>query len=923
MANQDNILRLSGQEAFKLSKEISFMIIGERTNVAGSPRFRRLIKEGKLEEGVSVARQQVENGANIIDICFDEALIDAEKMMNRFLNLIGSEPDIAKVPVMVDSSKWSVIIEGLKCLQGKGIVNSISLKEGEEDFIKKAKEILNYGAAAVVMAFDEVGQADSFERKTEVCQRAYNILVEKVNFPPEDIIFDPNVLTVATGMEEHNNYALDFINATKWIRENLPYAHVSGGISNISFSFRGNNKVREAMHTAFLYHSIKAGLEMGIVNAGMIEVYEEVEPKLLEYVEDVLLNRKSDATETLLDYAEQFKGAKGKKTATADLSWRENSVEKRIEHALLKGVTDFIDADTQEAFDKYKVPLKVIEGPLMSGMSVVGDLFGEGKMFLPQVVKSARVMKKSVAYLEPFMEEEKKANPNQRSAGKIILATVKGDVHDIGKNIVGVVLACNGYEIFDLGVMVSCDKILQFAKEKNVDVIGLSGLITPSLDEMTFVAQEMQKQNFKQPLILGGATTSAAHTSIKISPHYSNAPVVHVLDASRSVGVVSALIGSDKDKYKKFVENNNKLQKDFRDKFYGKSKARLASMKEARKNKFTCDWDNYTPAKPSFLGIKSLSPKIIDLVPFIDWSPFFNTWELLGRWVLDENSNDEDKTWQKGYFKPFKNHGVADELLGEVTNQAISLYEDAVKLLKSIIDNDGFEAKGVYGFFPANSGDKNKSEGDDIIVWEDKKQNNEKCRFHSLRQQQPNKKTPNYALSDFLKQKSDGLDYISSFIVGIHGVEKIAKEFEDKQDDYQSIMAKALADRLAEAFAEYLHKKIRLEWGYEKEGDLSNAELIKEKYRGIRPAPGYPAQPDHTEKNILFKLLEGEKNSGVSLTESLAMLPASAVSALCFSHPKSRYFSINLIDEEQVKDYAQRKNMSFDEMKKWLAPCLD
>jgi 5-methyltetrahydrofolate--homocysteine methyltransferase len=896
------VMRLSGSLPYNHTKEANYLMIGERTNVAGSPKFAKLIKEGKFEEAVAIARQQVENGANVIDICMDEGLIDGVPTMTKFLNLLQTEPEVAKVPFMVDSSKWEIIEAGLKMLQGKGIANSISLKEGEEAFKERARAIKRYGAATVVMAFDENGQAATYDEKIRICERAYRILVDEVGFPPEDIIFDPNILTVATGMEEHNNYALDFINATRWIKHHLPGAKVSGGVSNISFSFRGNNKVREAMHSAFLYHAIKAGMDMGIVNAGMLEVYEEIPPELLHKVEDVLLNRRPDATEILVDYAEQFKGQGGGKKIEADLQWRDAPVEKRLEHALLKGITDFINEDTQEALDKLGKPLLVIEGPLMDGMSVVGDLFGAGKMFLPQVVKSARVMKQSVAYLQPFMEAEKLANPAQRSAGKIIMATVKGDVHDIGKNIVGVVLACNGFEVTDLGVMVPCDKILAAAVEKGADVIGLSGLITPSLDEMVHVASEMERRGMKIPLLIGGATTSAAHTAIKIAPHYSG-PIVHVLDASRSVPVTTSLI-SDENKAAYIAENEARhirLREE-----YGKKKERqLLSIAESREKAFKCDWSTQEIAKPSFLGTKTYegTDMVATLREYIDWSPFFHSWELRGRWITAEgrfSSSHEDA-----------------EMKVKAEEEAVKLFKSANDLLDRIIAEKRFTPRGIFGFFPANS------IGDDIEVYADDTRGSLKTVFHTLRQQVIKKDTPNYALSDYIAPKDSGrADYIGGFAVGIHGADDFAHEFEKAHDPFSAIIVKALADRLAEAFAEYLHKQARVAWGYEKPEDFTNEDLVKERYRGIRPAPGYPSQPDHTEKPILFDLLDAPAKTGVELTESMAMHPGSAVSGLYFSHPDVHYFGISVLAKDQIEDYAKRKGQTIEEAEKWLGPWL-
>ena len=1154
MTTIPHALRLSGTEAYNHTPDKRFLMIGERTNVAGSPRFAKLVRAGDLEAAVEVARQQVANGANVIDICFDDGLIDGEAMMTRYLQLLQGEPDVAKVPIMVDSSKWEILEAGLKCLQGKGIVNSISLKEGEELFKDHARHIMRYGAAVVVMAFDENGQASSYEEKTRICQRAYRILVDEVGFNPDDIIFDPNILTVATGIEEHNNYALDFINATRWIKQNLPGAKVSGGVSNISFSFRGNNVVREAMHSAFLYHAAKAGMDMGIVNAGMLEVYDEIPPELLACVEDVLLNRRDDATERLLELAERFKGQDGKKIEE-DLAWRDGPVEKRLEHALLKGIDKFIDEDTAEAFAKYGRPLKVIEGPLMDGMGVVGDLFGEGKMFLPQVVKSARVMKKAVAWLTPYMAAEKaeflsadiaailakdptlsaedalRLAERGRSAGRFLIATVKGDVHDIGKNIVGVVLACNGYEVTDMGVMVPCDKILDKAIEIGADVIGLSGLITPSLDEMVHVAKEMERRGFTIPLLVGGATTSAAHTAIKIAEHYSG-PVVHVLDASRSVPVTTSLLSADQKEG--FVKANRAKQHALRENFLGAPKPATLTLAQARAAAPQFDWAGYTPPVPAFLGVQgggqnsgpgilpgaspskhptfisdnrpihktrrtlphwtqdqatyavtfrlvdsipqavtrrylgekqqwqdleqlALSkgdealaedarkrhaecyhdtieqsleeghgpdwlrhpeiaamvaealrhfdgerydlltwcvmpnhvhaivrplgerplPEILkswkaftaregnrilnrqggfwqqesydhlirgmddfcnqrayvlrhqtewmgdfkeegggqnaratgdpgilagadmdlrELVPYIDWTPFFHAWELRGVWDRD--------------------HQVLKTKNAEGAAEAARLYQDARGWIERIIAGNHFHARGIHGFFPANS------EGDDIIVWTDETRDRERCRFHSLRQQiLKDSGKPNAALADWVAPGKIA-DYLGAFVVGIHGADELAGELDAAHDPYGAIMVKALADRFAEAFAEHLHHRARVAWGYETAQELTTAQLIHENYRGIRPAPGYPAQPDHTEKPVLFELLGAAAQTGVVLTESCAMHPGAAVCGLYFSHPESHYFAISELQHDQVEDYARRKGISLTEAQRWLGPWL-
>ena len=875
-----------------------FLLIGERTNVTGSPRFAKLILNGDYETALQVARQQVEGGANIIDVNMDEGMLDGERAMTRFLNLVAAEPDISKVPIMVDSSKWSVIEAGLKCVQGKGIVNSISLKEGETKFKHYARLVRRYGAAAVVMAFDEEGQAASYERRVEICTRAYRILTEEVDFPAEDIIFDPNILTVATGIEEHNNYAVDFINATRWIRTNLPGAHVSGGVSNISFSFRGNTPVREAMHSAFLYHAIRAGMDMGIVNAGMLAVYEDIPKDLLERVEDVLLNRRSDGTERLVEMAETLKAQKsGDKAKKEDDAWRSGSVQERLSHALVKGITDFIDGDTEEARAKSKRPLDVIEGPLMAGMSVVGDLFGAGKMFLPQVVKSARVMKKAVAYLMPYMEAEKAAQPveERRSQGKILMATVKGDVHDIGKNIVGVVLACNNFEIIDLGVMCSCEKILNAAEEHKVDVIGLSGLITPSLDEMTHVASEMQRLGLKTPLIIGGATTSRAHTAVKIAPSYEN-PVIHVLDASRSVGVVNSLLHPEQKI--EFAEKTRAEYQRLREEHAGRGREKkMLTLEEARTKATPIDWATTRIDKPAFLGRRILEDQPLEeLVPFIDWSPFFHTWELRGRYP-----------------------GIFDDPY--VGKQAKELYDDARRLLDTIVEKKKLTARAVYGFYPANR------VGDDILLYDDEARTHVHHTVHQLRQQQAKPAGQfNTSLADFIAPRDVGReDYLGAFAVTTgHGTDEMVKQFESEHDDYNKIMTQALSDRLAEAFAEFLHLRARQDWGYgQEETSLSKEDLIREKYRGIRPAPGYPACPDHTEKPGLFRLLGVEKSVGITLTESCAMYPASSVSGWYFGHPDSKYFAVGKLERDQVEDYAARKNSPLHVMERWLAPYLN
>jgi 5-methyltetrahydrofolate--homocysteine methyltransferase len=877
-----NYLRLSGLEPMVQTPNINFINIGERTNVTGSKAFARLILNNQYDEALAVARSQVENGAQVIDINMDEGMLDGKAAMVKFLNLIAAEPDISRVPIMIDSSKWEIIEAGLKVIQGKGIVNSISLKDGEATFIERAKKIKRYGAATVVMAFDENGQADSYEKRISICKRCYDILTHEVSFPASDIIFDPNILTVATGIEEHNNYAVDFIKATQWIKQNLPLAKVSGGVSNISFSFRGNDKVREAMHSAFLYHAILAGLDMGIVNAGMIEVYEEIPKELLERVEDVLLNRRSDATERLVEFAETVKGD-GKKIEL-DLSWRNQKVEERLKYALIKGITDYIDEDTEEARLNYEKPLHVIEGPLMAGMNVVGDLFGSGKMFLPQVVKSARVMKKSVAYLQPYLEADKSEGEAQ---GKILLATVKGDVHDIGKNIVGVVLACNNYEIIDLGVMVPTAKILDEAIKHKVDIIGLSGLITPSLDEMVDVASEMQRRGMQLPLLIGGATTSRVHTAVKVAPHYNGA-VVHVLDASRSVPVAGQLIGQStkaafqaniKSEYQELAAQHAARQAD----------KNILPFREALTNKLMLDWNSYTPAVPSKEGTFVYNDfDLAVLRKYIDWTPFFQTWELKGK-----------------YPDIFK-----DEYVG---NEAHKLYEEANAMLDDIIAHKKLRANGVVGIFKANeeNGDVHLANG---------------TVFHFLRQQRKmGNGIPNLSLADYIASKSSNkTDYLGAFAVtaGI-GIEPLIAQYEADHDDYNAIMVKAIADRLAEAFAECMHHKVRTElWAYSKDEQLSNDELIREKYQGIRPAAGYPASPDHTEKPKLWELLEVEKNTGISLTESYAMYPAASVSGLYFSHPESKYFAVGKIEADQVKDYALRKKQDIPLTTKWLGPNL-
>ncbi|MBC9879315.1 methionine synthase [Bradyrhizobium sp. INPA01-394B] len=893
-------LRLSGLEPFVLTDAIPFVNVGERTNVTGSARFRKLITSGDYTAALQVARDQVENGAQIIDVNMDEGLLDSEAAMVTFLNLVAAEPDIARVPVMVDSSKFAVIEAGLKCVQGKPVVNSISMKEGEEKFIHEARIARRHGAAVVVMAFDEAGQADTFARKTDICKRAYDILVNKVGFPPEDIIFDPNIFAIATGIEEHNNYGVDFIEATRWIRQNLPGAHISGGVSNLSFSFRGNEPVREAMHSVFLYHAIKAGMDMGIVNAGQMIVYDDIDPELRQVCEDVVLNRDPGASERLLALAEKFRGKKTE-SKEADLAWREWPVEKRLSHSLVHGITEFIEQDTEEARKTSSRPLDVIEGPLMAGMNVVGDLFGEGKMFLPQVVKSARVMKQAVAWLMPFMEEEKARNlangigtEGSSSAGKIVLATVKGDVHDIGKNIVGIVLQCNNFEVIDLGVMVPAAKIVETVKAEKADIVGLSGLITPSLDEMAFFAGELQREGLKLPLLIGGATTSRVHTAVKIDPSYRAGPVVHVNDASRAVGVASSLLSPEKREayaaevraeYAKISEAHLRAQAD-------KKRLKLA---DARANRVPVDFARNRPVKPTFLGIRSFDDyDLAELVPYIDWTPFFQTWELAGRFpaILD------------------------DAKVGEV---ARSLYDDARKMLDTIVKEKWFRARATIGFWPANA------QGDDIVLYADESRTKSIATLHTLRQQLEKREGRfNAALSDFVAPAGVP-DYVGGFVVtaGI-GEDAVADRFKMANDDYSSILCKALADRLAEAFAERMHARVRREfWAYAPDEALSSEDLILEKYQGIRPAPGYPAQPDHTEKATLFELLDAEATAGVKLTESFAMWPGSSVSGLYFANPESYYFGVGKIERDQVEDYAARKGMSVAETERWLAPVLN
>lgn len=883
--------KLSGLEPLIITPESNFINIGERTNITGSKKFLRLIKEEKFEEALSIAREQVEGGAQIIDVNMDEGLIDGKAVMVKFLNLIGSEPDIARVPIMVDSSKWEIIEAGLQCIQGKGVVNSISLKAGEEEFLSLAKKIQRYGAAVVVMAFDEKGQADTYERKIEICKRSYDLLIDRLNFPPRDIIFDPNIFPVATGIEEHRKNAVNFFKATKWIKENLPGVHVSGGVSNVSFSFRGNNTVREAMHSAFLYHGIKHGMTMGIVNPAMLEVYDEIPKDLLELVEDVLLDRRDDATERLLEFAETVKGKT--RDNKVDDSWRKQPVEERIKHALIKGIVDHIIEDTEEARKNYKRALEVIEGPLMDGMNVVGDLFGSGKMFLPQVVKSARVMKKAVSYLTPFMDEEKQQLAIELSPIKILLATVKGDVHDIGKNIVSVVLACNNYHIIDLGVMVPAEKILEIAQEENVDIIGLSGLITPSLDEMVHVAKEMERINMTLPLLIGGATTSRIHTAVKIHPAYSG-PVIHVLDASKSVAVASKLISEENSL--SYTNGMDKEYGELREQYLNKGKTKpFLGLEEARSNKLNLKWNEYLPHKPSFLGNKVFNDYSIDKIrKYIDWGPFFHTWMIKGQ-----------------YPKIFTDPKVGEE--------ARKLFDDAQEMLDHIANEHWLTARAVVGFYKACTQD------DDVIVLDDN--DKQVTRFHFLRQQiKKAKGLPNYCLADFIAPESSKTeDYIGGFAVTAGtGIEDRLKIFEEDHDDYSCIMLKALADRLAEAFAELMHKKVRKElWGYDPDESLNNKDLVKEKYVGIRPAPGYPACPEHTEKGILFKLLDVEKNTGIGITESFAMYPGASVSGFYFSHPKSKYFGLGKIGKDQVESYAKRKDMTFKIAEKWLFPNLN
>ncbi|MFZ1547513.1 MAG: methionine synthase [Candidatus Nitrotoga sp.] len=887
--------RLSGLEPFNIGDDSLFVNVGERTNVTGSKMFARLILAGDYSTAVNVARQQVENGAQVIDINMDEAMLDSQLAMTKYLNLIASEPDISRVPLMIDSSKWSVIEAGLKCVQGKAIVNSISMKEGEAEFIKYAKLVRRYGAAAVVMAFDEKGQADTQQRKIEICQRSYDILVNQIGFPPEDIIFDPNIFAIATGIEEHNNYAVDFIEATRWIRKNLPYAKISGGVSNVSFSFRGNDAMREAIHTVFLYHAVQAGMNMGIVNAGQLGVYDEIPADLREAVEDVVLNRRPDAGERLVVVAENVTG--GAKVQVEDLAWRQGTVQERLTHALVRGINTYVVEDTEEARLQSTYPVEVIEGALMTGMNVVGDLFGAGKMFLPQVVKSARVMKQAVAHLVPYIEAEKARSGDNKPKGKIVIATVKGDVHDIGKNIVTVVLQCNNFEVINMGVMVPCQKILDTAREHNADMIGLSGLITPSLEEMAYVAKEMQRQGFTMPLLIGGATTSRMHTAVKIEPNYTSGVTVYVTDASRAVGVCNNLLSSTlHDSYVADIKADYAKTREL----HANKKPQGARYKlaDARAHGLKTDWASYTPPKPSFIGVQALSDySLAEISPYIDWTPFFQTWELSGRYPKILN----------------------DEVIGEA---ARNLFHDAQAMLKRIIDEKWLGANAVFGLFPANS-----VNSDDIEIYTDESRSQVAMTWHNLRQQmvKPEDK-PNLSLGDFIAPKESGVaDYIGAFAVttGI-GIDERVAEFESKHDDYNSILLKALADRLAEAFAELLHARVRREfWGYAADEQINTEDLINEKYRGIRPAPGYPACPDHTEKRALFELLDAPNKAGITLTESFAMLPTAAVSGFYFSHPKSQYFATAKADKDQIEDYARRKGLSLEETERWLAPVLN
>ncbi|TRX71632.1 methionine synthase [Carboxylicivirga sp. M1479] len=912
-AENDHTTRLSGLEGLTFSKEFNFINVGERTNVAGSRKFARLIREEKYEEALTIARDQVEGGAQIIDVNMDDAMLDAKKEMVTFLNLMGSEPDIAKLPVMVDSSKWEVLEAGLKCLQGKAVVNSISLKEGEAPFLEQASKIKQYGAAVVVMAFDETGQADTFERRKEICQRAYDLLTKKIAFPPEDIIFDPNILAIATGIEEHNNYGVDFINSTRWIKENLPYAKVSGGVSNLSFSFRGNNVVREAIHSAFLFHAIKAGMDMGIVNPGMLQIYDDIPADLLEHVEDVILNRRDDATERMIEFAEKLKDQKVEGKEDNRLAWREGNLEERLSHSLVKGIPDFLDVDLAEAREKYAYSLEIIEGPLMDGMNVVGDLFGSGKMFLPQVVKTARVMKKAVAILQPFIEDEKAATGSGgSSAGKILMATVKGDVHDIGKNIVGVILACNNYEVIDLGVMVPTEKILAAAVEHDVDIIGLSGLITPSLEEMVSVAREMEKRNMKLPLMIGGATTSKIHTAVKIEPNYSE-PVVHVKDASKSVQVVSALL-SKKDK-ENFVIDVRKEYEGLRERNANKKNIALLPIEEARKKKAKIDWKNTILPLPAEVGVRTLEDyPISEIRKFIDWTFFYQAWRLTGNYADMDAVTDaaSEAKWLERYR--------TDDAKAKA-KEALKLHKDAMAMLDRIEKDHMLQANAVFGIFPAHS------VGDDIELYTDESRQEVLKTFHHLREQQnkPGKEVF-HCLSDYVAPKESGrFDHVGGFAVtaGI-GIEKWIEQYEADHDDYSSILLKSLADRLAEAFAELLHYRVRTEfWGYAPDEVIDHENLIRERYRGIRPALGYPACPDHSEKRTLFDLLDAEENAGITLTEHYSMYPNAAVSGIYLAHPEAIYFGLGKIGKDQVDDVANRKNTNAEDIEKWIPLNLD
>ncbi|PWE01149.1 methionine synthase [Marinilabilia rubra] len=900
--------RLSGLDALVMEQTTNFVNIGERTNVAGSRKFARLIREEKYEEALSVAQNQVEGGAQIIDVNMDDAMLDAKKEMVTFLNLMAAEPDIASLPVMVDSSKWEVLEAGLKCLQGKAVVNSISLKEGEEPFLHQAKSIKDFGAAVVVMAFDEKGQADTFERRREICGRAYELLTKKVNFPPEDIIFDPNILAIGTGIEEHNNYAVDFIAATKWIKTNLPHAKVSGGVSNLSFSFRGNNQVREAMHAVFLYHAIKAGMDMGIVNPGMLQIYDEIPADLLELVEDVVLNRREDATERLIEKAEALKEQKEEGAVIQKETWRDKPLEERLHHCLVRGISDYLEEDLEEARSKYDFSLDIIEQPLMDGMNIVGDLFGSGKMFLPQVVKTARVMKKAVAYLEPFIEEEKKASGNANTKkGKVLMATVKGDVHDIGKNIVGVILACNNYDVVDLGVMVPAEKILSEAVEQEADIIGLSGLITPSLEEMSNVAREMEQRGMKQPLLIGGATTSKVHTAVKIDPFYSG-PVLYVKDASMSAQVVGSLFS--KKEHRNYVDSISQEYEKLRNANANKKAVEYLSIEEARKNKWETNWKDAPVKKPSFLGIKTFSDyPVEEIIPFIDWTFFFHAWRLTGNYRGIEKVTD--KASEEAWLSNFNSESSKAK-----ATEALKLWRDAQEMLKKIVEEKMIQPNAVIGLFPANS------VGDDIEVYTDEQRTELSTTFHFLREQQKKQgKKHYYSLADFVAPKDSGTpDYIGGFAVSAgEGSEEWAKKFEEQQDDFNAILIKSLADRLAEAFAELMHFRVRKEfWGYNPDEEFNYDDLVRERYRGIRPALGYPACPDHSEKSLLFDLMEVEKNAGITLTEHFSMYPNASVSGLYLAHPDAIYFGVGKVKSDQVKDIASRKGMTPEEFEKWI-----